>query len=146
LIEQVAVPPVMCRRPHPSKGEGLMTDTLERHETHRLIASDKVEGTAVYSPQNDKLGTISNVMIDKKSGKSEYAVMEFGGLFGLGSDHYPVPWDMLTYDTDQGGYVVNLTKEQLTDAPRYAREDTPEYTDDYGRTIYGYYGLSYPVF
>jgi sporulation protein YlmC with PRC-barrel domain len=123
-----------------------MTDTLERHETHRLIASDKVEGTAVYSPQNDKLGTISNVMIDKKSGKSEYAVMEFGGLFGLGSDHYPVPWDMLTYDTDQGGYVVNLTKEQLTDAPRYAREDTPEYTDDYGRTVYGYYGLSYPVF
>jgi hypothetical protein len=75
LIEQVAVPPVMCRRPHPSKGEGAMTDTLEKTETHRLIASDKVEGTAVYSPQNDKLGTISNVMIDKKSGKSEYAIV-----------------------------------------------------------------------
>ncbi|PAL19494.1 PRC-barrel domain-containing protein [Sphingopyxis sp. GW247-27LB] len=122
-----------------------MTDTLEKTETHRLIASDKVEGTAVYNPENDRLGTIANVMIDKRSGKSEYAVMEFGGLFGLGSDHYPIPWDMLTYDTGKGGYVVNLSKDQLTDAPRYAREDAPEYTDDYGRTIYGYYGLSYPM-
>ena len=54
-----------------------MGDTLER-ETHRLISSEKVEGTAVYNPQNEKLGSIANVMIDKKSGKSEYAVMEFG--------------------------------------------------------------------
>jgi hypothetical protein len=122
-----------------------MADTLERTETHRLIASDKVEGTAVYNPQDEKLGSIANVMIDKYSGKADYAVLQFGGLFGLGSDHYPIPWDMLTYDTDKGGYVVNLTKEQIEGAPRHARDDSPEYTDEYGRTIYGYYGLSYPM-
>jgi len=122
-----------------------MTDTLDRPQTHRLIASDKVEGTAVYNPENEKLGTIVNIMIEKRSGKSEYAVLEFGGLFGLGSDHYPIPWDMLTYDVDKGGYVVNLTKAQIEGAPRHEREKTPEYTDDYGRTIYGYYGLSYPM-
>ena len=122
-----------------------MADTLERTETHRLISSDKVEGTKVYNPQNEKLGTIANVMIDKKSGKSEYAVMEFGGLFGLGSDHYPIPWDMLTYDVEQGGYVVDIPKEKLTGAPRYARDETPDYTDDYGRSVFGYYGLRYPM-
>ena len=122
-----------------------MGDTLERNETRRLISSDKVEGTAVYNPQNDKLGHIANVMIDKRSGKTEYAVLEFGGLFGLGADHYPLPWDMLSYDTDRGGYVVDLTREQVTGAPRYAPDETPEYTDDYGRTIYGYYGISYPM-
>ncbi len=122
-----------------------MADTLERTGTHRLISSDKVEGTKVYNPQNEKLGTIANVMIDKRSGNSEYAVMEFGGLFGLGSDHYPIPWDMLTYDTGKGGYVVDIAKDKLTAAPRYAREDVPEYTDEYTQTIYGYYGLNYPV-
>lgn len=121
-----------------------MADTLERNETQRLIASDKVEGTTVYNPQGEKLGTVANVMIDKRSGKSEYAVLQFGGLFGLGSDHYPLPWDMLNYDTDQGGYVVDIAKEQLTGAPRYGTGDRPEYTDDYGRGIYGYYGLNYP--
>lgn len=121
-----------------------MADTLERNETHSLIASDKVEGTTVYNPQGEKLGTVANVMIDKRSGKSEYAVLQFGGLFGLGSDHYPLPWDMLTYDIDKGGYVVDIAKEQLTGAPRYGTGDRPEYTDDYGRDIYGYYGLNYP--
>lgn len=122
-----------------------MADTLERGETNRLISSDKVEGTAVYNPQDEKLGTIANIMLDKVSGKADYAVLQFGGLFGLGSDHYPIPWNMLRYDTDKGGYVVEISKEQVTGAPRYARDDTPEYTDEYGRTIHGYYGLSYPM-
>jgi hypothetical protein len=122
-----------------------MADTLERTETHRLFSSDKVEGTAVYNPQDEKLGSIANIMIDKYSGKADYAVLQFGGLFGLGSDHYPIPWDMLAYDKAKGGYVVAISKEQVTGAPRYAADDSPEYTDEYGRTIYGYYGLSYPV-
>ncbi|MBL0767985.1 PRC-barrel domain-containing protein [Sphingopyxis sp. DHUNG17] len=122
-----------------------MADTLDR-ETHRLISSDKVEGTTVYNPEGEKLGSIANVMIDKRSGKSEYAVMEFGGLFGLGSDQYPLPWDMLTYDTDVGGYVVNLSKEQLDGAPRYPREQMPAYDDAYGRSVYSHYGLTYPVY
>lgn len=122
-----------------------MVDTYTRDETRRLIASDKVEGTTVFNPQGERLGTVRNFMVDKRSGKADYAVLEFGGLFGLGSDHYPIPWDMLTYDVDQGGYVVNISSDQLNDAPRYRDSDTPEYTDDYGRTVYGYYGLSYPV-
>ena len=122
-----------------------MADTLDREETRRLIASDRVEGTHVYNTQGEKLGTVKNFMVDKRSGKAEYAVMEFGGLFGLGSDHYPIPWDMLDYDTGKDGYVVNLSKEQIEGAPRHTQNEAPEYTDNYGRTIYGYYGLSYPA-
>lgn len=79
-------------------------------ETNRLIASNKVEGTNVYNREGEKLGTIYNFMVDKRSGGVEYAVMQFGGLFGLGSDYYPLPWDILAYDPGQGGYVVNLDK------------------------------------
>ena len=122
-----------------------MTDTIATEETHRMIASDKVEGTAVYNPQGEKLGSIDNFMLEKRAGKAQYAVMEFGGFLGLGSDHYPIPWEMLTYDIDKGGYVVNVDKEQLENAPRYDAADIPEYSDAYGRTVYGYYGLSYPA-
>jgi len=51
-------------------------------ETISLIASDKVEGTAVRRSNGDKLDTIERVMIDKRSGKVAYAVMTFGGFFG----------------------------------------------------------------
>jgi sporulation protein YlmC with PRC-barrel domain len=113
-------------------------------ETDRLIASNKVEGTAVYNGDGDKLGSIYNFMVDKRSGRAEYAVLQFGGFLGLGSDYYPLPWDVLTYDTDQGGYVVNLDKQLLEEAPRFAANDHPEFTPDYGREIYRYYGINYP--
>jgi sporulation protein YlmC with PRC-barrel domain len=113
---------------------------IEKDETASLIASNKVEGTSVYSPDGDKLGSVYNFMVDKRTGQVEYAVLQFGGLFGLGSDYYPLPWDVLTYDEDQGGYVVELTKEQLENAPHYAPNEEPEFDSDYRGQIYGAYG------
>lgn len=91
--------------------------TLEQRETACLIGSDKVEGTPVFRPGGEQIGAIERVMIDKRSGKVAYAVMSFGGLPGLGHDHYPVPWSLLTYNTRLGGYEVDLTDAQLAGTP-----------------------------
>jgi hypothetical protein len=91
--------------------------TISTDETDTLISSDKVEGTAVYNPKGEKLGSIESVMIDKFSGKVVYAVMSFGGLLGIGDRYHPLPWHVLTYDTGQGGYVVNLDPSRLKEAP-----------------------------
>jgi sporulation protein YlmC with PRC-barrel domain len=120
-----------------------MADTLAIEETDRLIASDKVEGTKVYSRQGDKLGSVMNFMVSKRSGRAEYAVMEFGGILGIGNEYYPIPWEMLQYDPDQGGYVVDITKEKLASAPRY-RDRSPLFDHTYGQSVYGYYGIGYP--
>lgn len=120
-----------------------MANAINTDETRDLIASNKVEGTAVFDRGGERLGAITNFMVDKRSGKAEYAVMQFGGFLGIGADYYPVPWSMLTYSTDHGGYVVDLSKEQIEDAPRYGDNDEPEYTADYGREVYGYYGMTY---
>lgn len=122
-----------------------MSDTaVATDETTRLIASNKVEGTAVYNRSREKLGSIHNFMVDKKSGQVEYAVLTFGGLFGLGADYYPLPWDVLSYDTEQGGYLVDLDKQVLEKAPRYTGTEEPAFDADYGREVYGHYGREYP--
>lgn len=63
---------------------------MEERETFSLIGSDKVEGTNVYGANGEKVGYIERVMIDKVSGKVSYAVLSFGGLLGIGDDHYPL--------------------------------------------------------
>ena len=73
--------------------------SLEANETGNLIGSDKVEGTAVYGADRNKIGSIERVMIDKPSGKVSYAVLSFGGFLGIGDEHYPLPWQSLKYDT-----------------------------------------------
>ena len=110
-------------------------------ETDRLIASDKVEGTAVYNRQNERLGSVYNFMVDKRSGHVDYAVMSFGGFLGLGDSYYPLPWKALSYDTSMGGYVVDLDKERLQGAPSYAASEAADWSDPaYGRRIDDYYG------
>ena len=117
---------------------------IETDETARLIASNKVEGTAVYNREGEKLGSIYNFMVEKRTGQVEYAVLQFGGVLGLGSDYYPLPWNVLTYDTSQRGYVVNLDKTVLDRAPRYAANEEPAFDRDYGEEVYRYYGVNYP--
>lgn len=108
-----------------------------------IISSGRVEGTAVYNPDREKLGSVDDLMIDKRSGKVRYAVLEFGGFLGIGTDRYPLPWDMLKYDTELEGYVVPLSKDKLEGAPRYAVDEVPAYSLEYGKRVSGYYGVEW---
>jgi PRC-barrel domain len=109
-------------------------------ETNTLISSDKVEGTAVYNRQGEKLGSIHTLMIDKISGKVAYAVMSFGGFLGIGDRYHPLPWGVLTYDTGQGGYVVDLDRTMLEGAPTYGASETPDWGDRrWGQQVHEYY-------
>lgn len=121
-----------------------MADAINTNETRELIASNKVEGTAVFNTEGERLGSITNFMVDKRSGKADYAVMQFGGFLGIGADHYPIPWSMLNYSTDHGGYVVDLDKDRLENAPRYSDENTqPDYDPAYNQQVYSHYGVTY---
>ena len=97
----------------------MATTVDNRRETVSLIGSDKVEGTPVYGGDDNEIGTIQRVMIDKISGKVAYAVMSFGGFLGMGEDYYPMPWESLKYDVALAGYRVGVTEDQLKGAPRY---------------------------
>ena len=114
----------------------------ETRETGTLIGSDKVEGTAVYGADQNKIGSIERVMIDKRTGKVSYAVLSFGGFLGMGDDHYPLPWQSLKYDTRLGGYRTGVTEDQLRGAPKY-REDRDWNWGDAGTTrgVDDYYGV-----
>jgi len=116
---------------------------IEIDETAELIASNKVEGTAVYDRNGDRLGTIYNFMVDKVNGQVEYAVLSFGGLFGLGTEYYPLPWDRLTYEEELGGYRVDLVKEDLEEAPRYSAEEQPSFNRDYSERVDTYYDRNF---
>ena len=65
--------------------------------------------------------------------------MSFGGFLGLGESHHPLPWRALTYDVRLGGYVVDIDRDRLADAPRHGRGDEPFADDEYGKAVDAYY-------
>jgi PRC-barrel domain len=118
-------------------------NALDQRETASLIGSDKVEGTAVYRSNGDRVGQIERIMIDKLSGKVAYAVMSFGGFMGIGEDYYPLPWSLLTYNPNLEGYEVNVGEEQLKGAPKYSKFDSWDWSDRArNEKVYDYYGVA----
>ena len=108
---------------------------------HELISSRRVEGTPVYNRDDEKLGTVHSVMIEKRSGKVAYAVMSFGGLLGFAERVHPIPWDMLTYDVDRDGYVVDLDRDTLRNAPTMNLDEADRpYDRKYDEEVSAYYG------
>jgi hypothetical protein len=109
----------------------------------RLIAASQVNGTSVYNRAGESLGSIYDVMLDKMSGKAEYAIMSFGGFLGIGDSYHPLPWHALNYDPRQGGYVVDIDRKRLEGAPSYTADQSNLWDDPaYGRRVSDYYGTT----
>ncbi len=87
------------------------------------ILASKVRGTPVYNTEGEKIGTVEDVVLDKMSNNIMFAVLGSGGTLGMGEKFRPVPWSMLDYDQDKGGYVVPVGKNVLENAPAYRMED-----------------------
>src|SRR5947208_17185995 len=129
----------------------MATETMTTGSTGRgtmsgkpLIESDRVEGTTVYDPQGNNIGSIKRLMIEKISGRVAYAVMSFGGFLGMGTEEHSVPWNKLTYDTNLGGYRTDITEQQLRGAPAFSREQSYDWADRNGeRARHDQYGAFY---
>lgn len=109
-------------------------------ENTSLIASSKVTGTDVYNSAGESIGEVHDLMIDKRSGTTSYAVISFGGLLGIGTDYYPIPWKALRYDPRMEGYVADITAPQLEGAPTYEKDAFPEWNRAYEKNIDDFYG------
>ena len=89
------------------------------------IRASRVIGTTVYNTAGDHIGEIEDVILEKTANDIMFAVIGFGGFLGIGEKYHAVPWSVLDYDPERGGYVVPFTKEQLKAAPglRHRRAD-----------------------
>jgi len=117
-------------------------EAIARPETkpHALVASDRVESTAVFRPSGEKIGTIQRLMIDKISGSVAYAVLRFGGLLGIGEKHMPIPWAKLKFDPAKQAYQVDISDDELAKAPSYAADKEFDWGDRSQETqLHDYY-------
>ena len=118
---------------------------LTEHSHGSLISAKRVAGTDVYDLQDEKIGVIEDIMLDKREGTVSYAVLSFGGFLGLDTKHYPLRWSMLRYNTQLEGYQVKLDKAALENAPTV--EEERGWNEDDARRVRSHYNeaLDWPL-
>lgn len=112
-------------------------------DTERLVAARQVEGAEICNRSGDRIGTISSLMLDKRSGRIKYVMIADGGFLGMGETQHPLPRSALAYDQRRCGYVVDLDQEMLKGGPSYRASDEPPYNPAYAERVSSYYGQPY---
>ena len=105
-----------------------------------IMSADTLQGDKVVNSQGEDLGDIETIMLDVPKGRIAYAVLSFGGLMGLGSKFFAIPWEALTLDADRECFVLDIDKERLKDAPGFDEDHWPEMGDlQWATHVHSYY-------
>jgi len=99
------------------------------------LSSDLL-GTDVVTSTDEKLGSISNLVVER-DGSIVAAVIDVGGFLGIGAKPVAVSFDSLTPTPTENGQkiVVALTKEELNNAPQFkSLADARSETSDAAKT------------
>lgn len=89
-------------------------DEAEGLSTFRI---DELTGSDVRNLEDERLGTVSDVLIDPDSGDASYVLVARGGFLGIGEEHVAVPWDQLRATPGLELVVIDSTSAELEEAP-----------------------------
>lgn len=118
---------------------------MQTTTTPRTLSSGTLTGTSAVNRQNEKIGKIEELMLDLNSGQVAYAVLSFGGIFGIGDKLFAIPWEMIEVDTTNHQVVIDISKDKLKNAPGFDKNNWPDTANLAWLTeVYDYYG--YPPY
>ena len=92
----------------------------------KFLTATSIIGDKIFNLQDEKLGSVKDIMIDVESGKIEYMVIEMGGFLGIGEKFFAIPFNMLKLDAKNQCFVLNQDKAKLQEAPGFDKEHWPE--------------------
>jgi hypothetical protein len=76
------------------------------HVNSGLCLASKLDGETVYASDKE-FGDISRLIVDRETGKIEFAVVKHGGVAGMGTDKIVVPFKSLSYCRVDDGKVTS---------------------------------------
>lgn len=95
----------------------------DNYEEADLVTATGVTNQDVYNADGDKVGWLDEVVIEKMTGQVAYVVLAVGGFLGIGERYHRLAWDRLTYDEAKNGFNIDLTGDQMREAPHFSREE-----------------------
>jgi len=100
-----------------------------------VLRSGDIIGLAVRNKAGEHLGKIDDLVVDMKSGDVRYAALSFGGVAGIGSKLFAVPWNAMTFvmgepnKANSRHFVFEATKDQLDNSPGFDSSHWPNVAD-----------------
>ncbi|MCC2604930.1 PRC-barrel domain-containing protein [Planctobacterium marinum] len=106
------------------KAETTASDAVINIQPLSVLTSSEVR-----NKDDQKLGKLKELMIDTKSGKTIYAVMSFGGFWGMGEKLSAIPWSAIGFNNIDKRFVLDIEVGRLKAAPSFYKDKWPNMND-----------------
>jgi fructose-specific component phosphotransferase system IIB-like protein len=126
---------------------------VTQQQAGEYLAEDVI-GATVRNAQNENIGSVTDLVIDS-GGQVKAAIVSVGGFLGIGDKHVAVPWTEMRLTAARSGtatgtggaasgaaeasrdpaVMVNMTKDQLKQAPEFKTMSQQQREMDRSRTV-----------
>jgi len=113
-----------------------------------VFRSGEIIGMPVRNREGENLGKIDDLVLDMKSGEVRYAALSFGGVAGIGSKLFAVPFEKMTFvfgepnKANSRHFMFEVSKDQLDKAPGFDSSHWPNVADpQWGTSIDKHYNF-----
>ena len=98
-----------------------------------------MRGLAVYDIQDEQLGSVEDLYLDREVRLASYLVVSAGGFLGVGKKHFLVPVEEVSRDVGEERVTIMVPKEKVLNSPEFDL-DVGVPAGDLQRAIDAYYG------
>lgn len=121
-----------------STGESLISSA----RPSQIQMASKFIGTPVKNLQEEKLGTVDNLLLDLPAGRVVAVIVSSGGFLGMGDELSAVPSAALLLNADRDALKLDASKEMLSSAPHFKANQWPDFAESsYASGIYQAYKI-----
>jgi sporulation protein YlmC with PRC-barrel domain len=107
----------------------------------RVASALSLAKNGVTNENGDDLGKVEDIMVDLETGRVSFVVVASGGLLGRDGRLYAVPWEAMKISLHDKKFILNITKETMSNAPSFHRSNWPDLSNlSWLRDVYAYYG------
>ena len=115
---------------------------MSKDQPVQLLAySNQSDTIRVKTRDNEKVGSVHEFLINKRTGRTAYVVLTIGGFLGMGKAYYPLPFSLLAYEPAADIYLVTIERKVLEGGPSWAA-NPPLFDQAYANRVASYYGVA----
>ncbi|MFN0131544.1 MAG: PRC-barrel domain-containing protein [Phycisphaerales bacterium] len=101
---------------YPAREPASISSTVDFRSSHWL--SDR----KVVNNNNEEIANVSDLIVDRGSGRIEYIVIKTGTTLGMGGRAVAIPFGAFRWETGKDRFILASTPEQLKQFPEYTPE------------------------
>jgi sporulation protein YlmC with PRC-barrel domain len=109
----------------------------------RFISSNRLKQYDVINKKGQDMGQVQTFVIDMVAGRIAFVVVSFEGFLGISDKWFAMPWEILSWSTDNRKFILDLPKDVLEKAPGMDKNKWPDNIDfEMVAKAYSHFGVA----